>query len=117
MHPGLSFFSSFADRLSLTAAAAWSAAATATTGPAAPPTAIVIGLRPAASASTDGLTNGYRRTLNAVEVRLVLLVELLAAFLVEVVAALDQNGALVGVRLTLVKLVTRPGRRSRSGRL
>jgi hypothetical protein len=50
------------------------------------------------------------RTFDAVEVRLGLLVELLASLPVEVVSALDEDGALVGIRLTLVELVAWPGR-------
>ena len=45
--------------------------------------------------------------LNAVEVRLVLFVELLAFFLFKVVSTLDQDGALIGFGLALVELVAR----------
>lgn len=42
-----------------------------------------------------GLAGNGGRSFNAVEVRLILLVELLAALLFEVVSALDENRALI----------------------
>ena len=51
------------------------------------------------------LGRNSRRAIGAVEVRLVLLVDLFAFFFIEVVAAFDQNRALVGARLAFVELM------------
>jgi hypothetical protein len=77
---------------------AWSATAATTatrsTGPATPPAPIVVIRRGPACANR--LADWNRSTLNPIEVWLGLLIEFLAAlFLVEVVAALNQDGALI----------------------
>jgi len=98
--------------LSLTAARSTAATTTtaATTGPAATTAAIVVvGWRTAYTAA-GRCTDRDWRALDAVEVRLIFFVELCAAFFFEF-AALDEDSALVGCRLTLVELMTRPGRR------
>jgi hypothetical protein len=50
-----------------------------------------------------------RRAIDAIEVRLILLVELDRTFSVENVAALDEDGALIRTRLAFVELVARTG--------
>src|ERR1035437_9445957 len=90
--------------------------AATTTGTTATATGFIVGrLR---SARARRLSGWSRSAFDAVEVRLVLLVDLLAAFLVEVVSAFDQNGALVRFRLTLVEFMAGlDGRGSRGSRL
>jgi hypothetical protein len=91
-----------------TAAAAWSAATSATTTP-----TPVVGARrscrsSAVTRSGYGLSRGYcSSTIRAIEVRLVLLVNLLRLIFVEVFSTLDQDRALVRTRLTLIKLAAR----------
>ena len=109
--PGLSCGTNLSSRLCLAATAAWAtAAATATTRPTTTTTAIVVVTNWRTSCA-DRLANSDRCTLNTIEVRLILLVELLAAFFLKVVTTLNQNSALVRFRLALVKLVVGPRRR------
>ena len=93
--------------------------APAATGPPPPPPAIVV-IRRSGSARTGAsrrLTHRNCCSLRAVEVRLVLLVDFLALFVVEFLSALDEDGALIGLRLPLVKLAARLGRNCRCGSL
>ena len=105
----------FLAELLAAAALSTTSATTATT------TAIVIlrcsGSTSGPGSSTGSLTHRNRRTLDAIEVRLVLLVDLLALFVViiEIFPALDQDGALIGARLAIVELVARTRRRWRCG--
>src|SRR5580658_9889330 len=91
--------------LSTRAAAAWT--------PPAPP-AVIPAWAAWATASrrtprTGSLSHRHRRAFYAVKVRLGVLVELLSLFTLEVFPTLDQDGALIGGWLALVKLMTRLG--------
>jgi hypothetical protein len=62
------------------------------------------------------LAGGNGRAFHAVEVRLVFLVKLHCGTVsVEVITALNQNGALIRARLTFVEFVTRTGWSYRCG--
>ena len=105
LHSALSLVATAARTASTSAAAAGTAATTA---------AVVVVRRRASSGR--GLSGCHRRAL-AVEVRLGALVELLAALLfVEVVSALDEDGALIRLGLPLVELMARSRCRSWSRR-
>ena len=96
--------------------AAWSAATTTAAWTTTTPAAIVVARRRTRSACR--LAYRDRRAFNAVKVGFGFLIELLGAVFVEIFSAFDKNRALVGGRLTLVKLVPRPcGRRRRGGSL
>src|SRR5579862_1203072 len=69
---------------------------------------------PPASASSRWLSRSHRGRIETVEVGLVLFIEL-TLLLVEVLAALDQDRALIGGRLTIIELVPRLCRRRCSG--
>jgi hypothetical protein len=97
------------NRSALTTTAARSTATTRTTRTAAAAAAIaVVGLRRTARANR--LAGHDRRSVNTVEVRLALLVELLATLLLKVVSAFDEDCALVRLRLPFIELIARPGR-------
>ena len=85
--------------------------------PTATPAAVVIRSRTGRTSTTrskSGLPRGlWSNAVGRIEVRLILLVELLAIRLFQILATLDQNGALVGAGLALVELMPRP-RRSRT---
>ena len=69
-----------------------------------------------ASSATGLHTARSGCTFHAVEVGLVLLIELHCAVTLEFVAALDQNGALIRARLTFVEFVAGPDRSWSNGR-
>ena len=89
------------------ARSAATAAATAGTAPATTPIVVAAATRRRTATAAGRGSHRDRRAFHAVEVRLILFVELLARFFVEVVAALNEDGALIRFRLTLVELVTR----------
>ena len=89
--------------LSLSATTRTSAATAATP-------AIVVLLRPSSAPAAGKLTGRHWRVFNSIEVRLVLLVELLRLVFVEVLAALNQDGALIRARLALLGFLPLPRR-------
>src|SRR5579871_2354054 len=93
--------------LSLAAAATRASTATTTTPV---PAASIAASRPSTPAAGN-LARRHRRAFGTVEVRLVVLVDLLRLILVEVLAALDQDRALVRPRLLIVEFVPRLRRR------
>src|ERR1700761_9102214 len=78
---------------------------------AATPTAVVVAAGTAwaaCTASRSACSRGLHwSSIHGVEVRLILLVELLHVSFVEVISAFDQDRALIGSGLTLVKFVAR----------
>src|ERR1700751_1829029 len=91
-----------------TATAAWTSTATTSTA-----TIVVCG----PSATVWWSTSLDRYALYSVEVRLVLFVDLLPFFLIEVVSAFNQDCALIGARLTLVEVIARLCRHRNGRRL
>ena len=95
--PGAQLRAFFVARGILLAAATRPAATTtgATAWPTPTTPAIVVGAADLRTGSARRLNHRRRRAIHAVEVGLGLLVELLALFLVKIVAAFDENGALI----------------------
>ena len=98
-------------RLTLATAAARSAATTTTAGTtwATAATAAIVVIRRGAPCA-NGLSYWNRSAIDTVEVRLGFLIEFLAAFLVKIIATLNQNRALIRLRLTLIEFVAGPDR-------